>query len=262
MNRLRGPIKALLIDLSGTIYIEDAAIPGAIEALKRLRETRIPIKFVTNTTMETRQFLYDTLHKIGFDIQADEIWTSLWAARDLVVSRKLKPYLMLEEAAMADFSDIEFPDGEYDSVVVGLAPSMFDYYNLTKAFRLLLKGAPLIAIHESKYYKKKEGLVLGPGPFVKGLQYAADCKSEVVGKPSPTFFQSALGNIDPRQAVMIGDDVRIDIGGAQELGMQGILVQTGKYRPGDENKISPPPCEVCPNFTHAVEKLLQVIKSS
>jgi ribonucleotide monophosphatase NagD (HAD superfamily) len=40
---------------------------------------------------------------------------------------------------------------------------------------------------------------------VKGLEYAADCESEVVGKPSPTFFQSALGDINPTHAVMIGD---------------------------------------------------------
>lgn len=70
---------------------------------------------------------------------------------------------------------------------------------------MLLTGAPLIAIHCGRYYKRSDGLALGPGPFVKGLEYAADCESEVVGKPSPAFFQSALGNINPAHAVMIGD---------------------------------------------------------
>jgi len=71
--------------------------------------------------------------------------------------------------------------------------------------RLLLTGAPLIAIHREPYYKRSDGLALGPGPFVKGLEYAADCESEVVGKPSPAFFRSALGDINPAHAVMIGD---------------------------------------------------------
>jgi ribonucleotide monophosphatase NagD (HAD superfamily) len=71
--------------------------------------------------------------------------------------------------------------------------------------RLLLGGAPLIAIHCGRYYKRSDGLALGPGPFVRALEYASGCHSEVVGKPSPTFFQSALGDTDPAYAVMIGD---------------------------------------------------------
>lgn len=42
---------ALLIDLSGTIHIEDKATEGAIEALKKLQaRSDVAIKFVTNTT--------------------------------------------------------------------------------------------------------------------------------------------------------------------------------------------------------------------
>ncbi|XP_067005109.2 haloacid dehalogenase-like hydrolase domain-containing protein 2 [Anabrus simplex] len=264
MKTLNLPIKAVLIDLSGTLHIDDTAIPGAVDALKRLRKTNIPVKFVTNTTKESRRFLHERLVGLGFEIKPDEIWSSLWAARDLVASRELQPYLMLEDAAMEDFADLGKQEGEheYNSVVIGLAPSMFDYDHLNKAFRLLLRGASLIAIHEARYYKRSDGLALGPGPFVKALEYAADCKSEVVGKPSPNFFKSALGDVDPKYAIMIGDDVRDDIGGAQKLGMQGILVQTGKYRPGDEDKISPPPCKVCPSFTHAVNMLLGELQKS
>lgn len=34
----------------------------------------------------------------------------------------------------------------------------------------------------------------------------------------------------PPLAAMIGDDIQTDVHGAQEMGMQGILVKTGKYR--------------------------------
>lgn len=54
--------------------------------------------------------------------------------------------------------------------------------------RMILDGAPLIAIHKARYYKRKDGLALGPGPFVTGLEYATDCKATVVGKPEKTFF--------------------------------------------------------------------------
>lgn len=71
--------------------------------------------------------------------------------------------------------------------------------------RCLLNGAQLIAIHAGKYYKRSDGLALGPGCFVKGLEYSAQCKAELVGKPNESFFKSALDGIDPSNAVMIGD---------------------------------------------------------
>lgn len=72
-------------------------------------------------------------------------------------------------------------------------------------FRLLKSGGKLIAIHQARYFKTSTGLSLGPGLFVKGLEYAADCKAFVVGKPSGDFFKAALGETEPNEAVMIGD---------------------------------------------------------
>ena len=46
---------------------------------------------------------------------------------------------------------------------------------------------------------------MGPGAFVKGLEYSANVKAEIVGKPTSEFFKAALGDILPEEAVMIGD---------------------------------------------------------
>ena len=82
---------------------------------------------------------------------------------------------------------------------------LINVYILTWYFRLLLDGASLIAIHEGRYYKRPDGLALGPGPFIKGLEYASNVKAKVVGKPTIGFFKAALEETDPTQAVMIGD---------------------------------------------------------
>lgn len=37
----RGDIKAVLVDLSGTLHIENEATPGAVEALERLSHNQI-----------------------------------------------------------------------------------------------------------------------------------------------------------------------------------------------------------------------------
>ncbi|XP_075302404.1 haloacid dehalogenase-like hydrolase domain-containing protein 2 [Opisthocomus hoazin] len=127
---------------------------------------------------------------------------------------------------------------------------------------LILDGVPLIAIHKARYFKKNDGLALGCGPFVAGLEYTTDTKATVVGKPEKTFFLEALQGTgcDPEEAVMIGDDCRDDVGGAQNAGMHGGPVSTrwsGKYRLADEAKINPAPYFTCENFPEAVEHILE-----
>lgn len=246
----------VLIDLSGTLHIDDMVIPGATEALKRLRGSGFDVKFVTNTTKESENCLLNRMTKLGFDIQKDEIFSSLAAARSLVASRNLNPMLLVDPAAMEDFADLVKPEKKQNAVVVGLAPSKFHYEELNTAFRILLDGAPLIAIHKGRYYKRSDALALGPGAFISGLEYSANVKAEVVGKPMPEFFKAALGHVEPKEAVMIGDDVKDDIAGAQNAGIRGILVQTGKYRVGDETTITPAPAKVCPSFVEAVEQII------
>lgn len=253
---LKTMAKAVLIDLSGTLHIEDQAVAGAVEALQKLRKTNLLIKFVTNTTKESKSYLYNRLRKLGFELSPDEIHSSLGAARSLIVARNLKPMLLLEPEALEDFEGLQCTTGKPDAVVIGLAPSEFHYEKLTEAFRCLLGGARLIGIHAAKYYKREDGLALGPGCFVKGLEYSAQCEAELVGKPNPVFFQSAIGDLLPEESIMIGDDVHDDIAGAMKIGMRGYLVQTGKYRSSDEGKISPHPTAVFPSFVEAVAHIL------
>ncbi|KAK7489932.1 hypothetical protein BaRGS_00018797 [Batillaria attramentaria] len=213
----REGVRTALVDLSGTLHIDDMEVPGSVEALKRLRKSGMNIKFVTNTTKESKRVLHDHLLSLGFDIKRDEIFTSLTAARHLLEQRNLQP--------------------------------------------LVLDGAPLIAIHKARYYKRKDGMALGPGPFVAALEFSTDKMAEVVGKPESRFFLSAVEEFGchPSQCVMIGDDARDDIGGAQNSGMKGILVKTGKYRGGDEKKIDPPPQHVADDFSAAVDFILSFL---
>ncbi|XP_077202845.1 haloacid dehalogenase-like hydrolase domain-containing protein 2 [Paroedura picta] len=253
----RRALRAVLVDLSGTLHVEDSAVLGAQEALKRLRSAPVAVRFVTNTTKECKQDLLERLKKLDFDIREDEIFTSLTAARNLLEEKRVRPLLLVEDSALRDFSGLDTHDP--NAVVIGLAPDQFNYEMMNQAFRLILDGAPLIAVHKARYYKRKDGLALGPGPFVTGLEYATDTRANVVGKPERTFFLEALRGTDcaPEEAVMIGDDCRDDVGGAQNAGMLGILVKTGKYRKGDEGKINPSPYLVCESFPHAVDHILR-----
>ena len=70
------------------------------------------------------------------------------------------------------------------------------------------------------------------GGFIDGLEYASGCKAMIIGKPSADFFRIALDDmgLKAEQAAVIGDDIDVDIGGGQSVGLTGILVKTGKYR--------------------------------
>lgn len=100
---------------------------------RRLRESGVTVRFVTNTTKESKGTLLKRLTGIGFDIQAEEVFTSLTAARRLIDQRSLRPMLLLQSDAIEDFKGVDANDP--NAVVVGLAPDCFNYEILNKAFR-------------------------------------------------------------------------------------------------------------------------------
>jgi len=183
-----------------------------------------------------------------------------------VRKEQLRPLLLLQEEAIKDWGDTDSPRVEqYDSVVVGLAPEHFHYQKLTEAFQLLKQGARLVAINKSRYFQTESGLALGAGAFVSALEYSADCKAEVVGKPSKQFFHLALSALEMEegkagQVLMVGDDIRDDVLGAQDAGLVGALVQTGKYMEGDEKKGPGLPDFVFPGLLQAVKAVVESLK--
>ncbi|KAI6190548.1 hypothetical protein M3Y97_00130000 [Aphelenchoides bicaudatus] len=258
-------IHAVLVDLSGTLHIENSATDGAVQALRRLQErSDVALKFVTNTTKESASLLLDRLHHCGFtSIERHQIFTSLSAARRYIEREGLRPMLMLEPEAMEDFKDLNC-DEPQNAVVVGLAPSMFNFQQMNRAFKLLLhEDCKLVAIHKGRYYKRSDGLALGPGPFIQAFEFATGKVPHVVGKPSSNFYNEAINLLQQEtdQAFenvwMIGDDVQDDVLGAIDSGFNAILVKTGKYREGDEEQIPKEKQNVFKNFSDAVSFLLQ-----
>ena len=177
------------------------------------------------------------------------------AARTLVHSRGLRP-LWLVHPDIAD----EMGESSEDPniVVLGDMGPYFTYPILNHAFRLLMDGVPLMAMARNRYFMEPDGLSLDMGAFVAGLEYSAGVTAEITGKPAPAFFNAALSELGLSAAdtVLIGDDLSDDIGGAQAVGIPGILVRTGKFRPGDDTNPDIRPAAVFDNFAAAVDAIL------
>jgi phospholysine phosphohistidine inorganic pyrophosphate phosphatase len=68
-------VEALLLDLSGVVYVQDEAVPGAAEALSALRERDVPLRLVTNTTMRPRRSILERLERLGIEADPSELIT-------------------------------------------------------------------------------------------------------------------------------------------------------------------------------------------
>lgn len=252
---LRHPPQAVLIDLAGVLHTGDTALPGAIEALARLRRNGLPLRFLTNTTRSPSATVIARLRRMGFAVDPDEVQTAVLATRRLVAMRGLKPHYLVHP----DIADEIGPSSrEPDCVVLGDAGSHFSYESLNLAFRLLMQGLPLLAMARNRYFMEEDGLSLDMGAYVAGLEYSSGMRAEIVGKPARPFFDAALVDLGvaAQDAVLIGDDITDDIGGAQSAGIPGILVRTGKFRTGDEDHPTIRPDRVVDDIAAAVAALL------
>ena len=250
--------QGVLCDLSGVLFVGDRALPGAVEDLFSLRAAGIPVRFVTNVTRQSREGLLGRLSDLGLEIDADDLFTPAQAARGYVRERGLSPYILVHPMLQPELADLVSP--RPDAVLLGDAGHAFSYESLNTAFRVLIeeRGAPLLAMGTNRYFRAADGLSLDIGPFVHALEYAAEAEAVVLGKPARAFFLQAVDSMGlaPEEVVMIGDDWKVDVEGAMAAGLGGILVRTGKYRPGDEERIGIPGAQACDDLGAAVDLIL------
>jgi HAD superfamily hydrolase (TIGR01458 family) len=244
-------IRALLLDLDGVLVARDAAVPGAVDALAALEAAAFPYLVVTNTSLVSRASLARWGARAGFATPAGRFVSALSASAELA-RRELgtRPvYVICSDDARAELDGLRVLGGaEVDAdpsavaaVILGDSPDQLTKENLDRAFRCCRAGAELIGMHRNPWWHTAAGPTLDAGAFLVALEYALGRRARIVGKPSRAFFASAVSRLvaeaatrgEPplrhRELAMVGDDVDTDVGGAQRLGLRGVLVRTGKH---------------------------------
>lgn len=238
--------QAVIFDIGGVLFDGNTPMPGALEALARLRQADVPFLLLTNTTRRSHADFLAALRGAGFDVSAAQLLTPAHAAAEWLQTHQAHGILLVHPGLLPDFTEVATtPVGQKiettdpRAVVVGDAGESFTYASLNAAYRELMAGAALISLSDSRYFREADGqLSLDAGPFVRLLEDAAGISSIAMGKPGASFFQQAIATLGlpPERITLIGDDVHSDILGADAVGLQTILVQTGKYQAGDENR--------------------------
>ncbi len=239
------------------VYVGDEPLAGALEALEHLRTSGLALRYITNTTRTPRRGMLAKLHRLGVPAGEDDLFMPAVAARRYLEARGLSPLLLVHPALEEDFAGL--PEGGTKAVVIGDAARGFTYETLNAAFRALDEGAEFLALARNRSFRDADGaLSLDAGPFVAALEYATGREAMLFGKPSVAFFGSAVASLGcaAAEAVMVGDDVDSDVAGAMDAGLLGLLVRTGKYRPGDETRSEPAPSAVLADLGEAVDWIL------
>lgn len=228
--------QAVLLDLDGTVYHEDHALPGAVELILRLQKSGQPYACLTNSTTSSVQ-LASRLKRMGVVVDPAFIYTAASAACDYVLLRfGANPRVLnistsgVDEMLDGKVTWVKDDQAPCDAVICGVPLNVHATEDrLRAALVQLRRSAELVAICADRVYPSPRGIEFGVGAFAAMFAYAANKKPVFCGKPEPLFFNELcrrLG-VEPSRCVLVGDNLESDIQGARGVGMRTILTLTG-----------------------------------
>jgi HAD superfamily hydrolase (TIGR01458 family) len=235
-------MRGILFDLDGVLYNAEEPIAGAANTVEWARRESIPHLFVTNTTSHSRAELTTKFSRLGIPGSEDQILTPCVATAGWLRGEQPEALaLFVPPLARSEFEEFAVLDDAAASgashVIVGDLGEAWDFKTLNRAFRLLHSNAEakLVALGMTRYWQSPDGPALDVAPFVVALEHATGREAVVMGKPSKPFFEAAISRLGlaAGRVLMIGDDIEGDVGGAQNAGLVGALVRTGKFQPAD-----------------------------
>ena len=230
-------MQALFLDINGLLVEDGLPIAGALQLVARARQRGVPIRLVTNTATKDHATILAELRGLGFELSAAELFTAPLATRHYLIRHRLRPHALVHPAIAASFADLAV--GQPNCVVLGDARDGFTYGALNPVFQLVQQGMPLIGIGRNRYFREGGQLLLDAGAFLQAIEWACRVEAVVIGKPATAFFLELVNSVGlpAGDCLMVGDDIEADVIGALAAGLAGCLVQTGKYRPPDRERL-------------------------
>ncbi len=268
------PYQAVLLDLDGTVYHEDHALPGAIDLIKRLQAEGRSFACLSNSSASPLRVM-SRLELMGVDVDPNNIYTAAAAACDYVIdaygggvktltsdpaeqTRKPRVFNLATESVdemltglvdwVGEASAADDANSACDAIIVGAPSSAFATGERPRAaLQLARRGAAILGVCADRVYPSPRGIEFGAGAMTWMLAYAAGVEPVFCGKPEKIFFHELCRrlNVDPAWCVLIGDNLEADVLGAKAVGMRTILTLSGVSR---EQDLTNTPAEYQPDL--------------
>ena len=241
--------RAVVSDLDGTVYRGGRPLPGAVEALARLRAAGIRVLFVSNNPTRTAAAYAERLHGIGVAAQPADVLTSGGVVIDWLLTEAPGARVLLvgEPSLHAELTgrgvDLVESGRDADVVVVSFDRT-FDYRKWLEAFRALRAGARFVATNPDPTCPVDDGEVPDCGGIIAALEATAGRTVDVVvGKPSSVMARAALDRLQvtAREALVVGDRLETDVWLGTRNGLDTALVLTGVTNRADVHGASEQP---------------------
>jgi len=246
----------VIFDLDGVVYLIDKPIPGAAEAVDRLRGEGTAVAYATNNASRRAADVAELLTGMGVTAAPDEVLTSAGASAAVLAERLPAgaPVLVVGADALraevrdAGLTPVTTLEEEPAAVVQGYGPEV-GWRILAEAALAVRAGAIWVATNTDRTLPSPRGALPGNGSLVAVLRTALDREPDlVVGKPQPALFTTAASLSGATRPLAVGDRLDTDIQGAVGAGMDSLLVLTGVSTPAD---LLTAPAERRPTFVSA-----------
>ncbi|MDR1734854.1 MAG: HAD-IIA family hydrolase [Oscillospiraceae bacterium] len=232
------PGSVFVFDLDGTVYLGDAAIPGAVQFINSLIQKGYGVILFSNNSSRSVSEVQKKLSRMGLEATAEQIVLSSHVAAAAL--QKLQPgkrcyalanpnlELILREQNIALTDDPKCAD----YVLLGFDTTL-TYRKLQDAAMLLDSGKPYYATHPDINCPTADGFMPDTGAMIALLEVSTGRKPDLVfGKPELSTVEFICAKTDqPKEClIFIGDRLETDIAIGRN-GVQTILVYTGITTP-------------------------------
>ena len=241
-----------ILDLDGCVWVGGEPTPGVVEALEEVRSAGKPFAFATNNAFESGEDLVAQLWKIGIRASLDDVVTvggamqyRLAEAHTGRTAFAIGSPPLLKHVADAGLRVLNGTDlaSRAEVVVIGGTTDL-TYADLRNGVQAVVRGADLLATARDPTYPQPDGLWPGTGAIVAAVEYATERTAEIVGKPEPGLFMTALDRLGDGSTLVVGDRVGSDLAAAAAAGLDAALVRSAGADHHDLNGFEPQPLVV------------------
>ena len=232
--------KGFICDMGGVIYLGNQLLPGVREFVNWLNENGKQFLFLTNSSERSPKELRQKLQRMGLDIDEEHFYTSALATAAFL--KKQAPgctaFVIGAPGLLNALYDVgvTMNDVDPDYVIVGETAS-YNYEVITKAVRLVLNGARLIATNSDLTGPTEFGIAPACRSLVAPIELATGKKAYFMGKPNPLMMRTGLHllGVHSEEAAMVGDRMDTDVIAGMESGLATVLVLSGCTSRADIN---------------------------